>query len=545
LLLIARDLADLWIPLSVPFIYAAILCLIATSIRFLMRAIGRSLNSTTRHNVVIYGAGAAGSQLMHALKSNPNYRICQFIDDNEKLHGRTISGISIGSFDKTKARFKALEIRTIILAMSNISNLTRQRISGLLAEHLLHVKTIHSITRSVSGISDITELPDIDIEDLLGRSPVQPDTKLMSKSVTGKTVLVTGAGGSIGSELCRQIIQWSPTELILLDISEFSIYTLSNELNARVSGSEIKITPLVGSVQDNHFVKMSMSRFTIDTIYHAAAYKHVHLMELNVMQCVSNNVFGTYNVAQNAIAAKVPNFILISTDKAVNPTNFMGASKRFAEIFCQSLNQKQSETCFSIVRFGNVLGSSGSVVPLFKQQIRKKESITLTHLDVTRYFMTIPEAAQLVIQAGAIAKGGEIFVLDMGKPVKILDLAKKMITLSGLTPVLGDEKTPNADEIPILIIGLRPGEKLYEELSHSPNLNGTVHPRIMTTTEEVVALDDIKVFLTEARAAINDCDHKKLCKIIASVTGGVSDSGSSMDTFITPNAVHSKTTVTF
>ena len=528
-LLLTRYLTNIWLPISIPFIYVTILCLIATSMQFIMRALGQSLNQEKKKNVVIYGAGTRGTQLMKALKSNSNYRVCQFIDDNAKLQGRTVAGIPIESFDRATKKFKKFKIDTLLRARTSTSAGTRQRVSDLLIEFSLNVKTIPSL---MNLISDITELQDINIEDLLGRDPVQPDAKLMSKTITKKTILVTGAGGSIGSELCRQIVQWEPTDLILLDVSEFSIYTLLNELEARCLGLNINIVPLVGSVQDSKFIRNVMNRFAINTIYHAAAYKHVPLMEINVMQCFSNNVFGTYDVAEKAIEAQVSDFILVSTDKAVNPTNFMGASKRFAEIICQSLANKQTGMRFSIVRFGNVLGSSGSVVPLFKKQIEKRGPITLTHLDITRYFMTIPEAAQLVIQAGAIGTSGEVFVLDMGKPIKILDLAKKMITLSGLKPSMNNQKKSNSDEIQINVVGLRAGEKLYEELSHHANLIGTSHPRIMKTAEDALTFNELKALLSKAHKAISDCNHEKLFQIITSITGGVSGLKESKDAFI-------------
>jgi FlaA1/EpsC-like NDP-sugar epimerase len=325
---------------------------------------------------------------------------------------------------------------------------------------------------------------------------------------------------------------WKPKKLILLDVSEFAIYTLLEELKQHPASSRIDLIPLIGSVQDRQFIEKIFNRFSADTIYHAAAYKHVPLMEQNVMQCITNNVFGTLNMAELAIAAKVKHFILVSTDKAVNPTNFMGASKRLAEIICQTLTTQNTKTCFSIVRFGNVLGSSGSVVPLFKKQIEKGGPITLTHLDVTRYFMTIPEAAQLVIQSGSIAKGGDVFVLDMGKPIKIVDLAKRMITLSGLRPVLDVSEKVKEDEIAITVSGLRSGEKLFEELAYHANLMETIHPRINTTAEIPMPFDQLKLLLEGAEAAIRDSDHQKLYQVIAKVTKGVSGVAGSSDVFI-------------
>ena len=304
------------------------------------------------------------------------------------------------------------------------------------------------------------------------------------------------------------------------------------ELDQHPNSNECELVPLIGSVQDRQFIKKVFNHFAIDTTYHAAAYKHVPLMEQNVMQCFTNNVFGTLNLVEVAIEANVENFVLISTDKAVNPTNFMGASKRFAEIICQSLPTKGVETCFSIVRFGNVLGSSGSVVPLFRKQIERGGPITLTHLDITRYFMTISEASQLVIQAGSFGKGGDIFVLDMGKPVKILELAKTMATLSGLRPILNGKKRLENNEIAVIVTGLRPGEKLFEELSHNSNLKGTVHPQINTTEEVPMSRDALQALLQEVGNAIRENDHQKLYKIVSTVAKGVVDVDQSCDVFI-------------
>lgn len=532
LLFVGKFLANIWIPISVPFIFLTTLCLLATSSRFVMRALGLSLNPQNRKNIIIYGAGAAGTQLMEALKLNPGYRVCMFIDDNKRLHGRTVAGIPIKSFDQAKKALDSLEIESILLAIRKVDGKTRKKISELLLEYHFNLKTIPSISDQISGLSDIAELPNINIEDLLGRDPVKPDPKLMAKSITDKTVLVTGAGGSIGSELCRQILRWSPLNLVILDISEFSVYKIFDELGSDYSNSTTNVIPLIGSVQDSHFISNVMSLFRIDTIYHAAAYKHVPLMEMNIMQCISNNVLGTHNIAKQAMEAKVSDFILISTDKAVNPKNFMGASKRFAELICQYLTTKQSNTRFTIVRFGNVLGSSGSVVPLFSHQIEKGGPVTLTHRDMTRYFMTISEASQLVIQAGAISCGGQTFVLDMGKPNKIIDLAKKMIILSGFTPTLKEEKTFNTNYIQIKVIGLRPGEKLFEELSYSSHMKKTVHPRIMQTIETEIPSNDFKILLSNIPIAINEKNYNKLFQIIASVSGGIPNLDESMDIFL-------------
>ena len=364
-----------------------------------------------------------------------------------------------------------------------------------MSDYPIKVKIIPSISKLIDSQFKIDQLKDIKIEDLLGREPVEPNHKLMAKTISNKTVLVTGAGGSIGSELCRQIIVLKPQKLILMDISEFAIYKLLEELKNFSCTQEFDLIPVIGSVQDRLFLKNLFDCFKFDTIYHAAAYKHVPLMEQNIMQCINNNVFGTLNVAELSVVAKIKNFIFVSTDKAVNPTNFMGASKWIAENICQVLSMQQKDTCFSIVRFGNVLGSSGSVVPLFKKQIESGGPIKLTHLDITRFFMTIPEAAQLVIQAGSIAQGGEIFVLDMGKSIKILDLAKRMIYLSGKKPILNENENLKDNEIAINIIGLRPGEKLFEELTYNPNLVGTIHPRVNTAVETSMKNEELQSLL--------------------------------------------------
>jgi len=536
ILLLSILLFKLDIPRSIPIIYGMILCNFATSIRFFIRAVGRDIDQKIRKNVTIYGAGPSGIQFMDALTSSSNYRVCQFIDDNPEMQGQTLAGIPIESFDNAKKRFKILEIDTLLITISSGAEIIRQRLLDTLSQYQIEVKTIPSITNVISNASNIVKLNDLNIEDLLGREPMITDSKLMVQSLLNKTILVTGAGGSIGSELCRQIYKWSPKRLILLDVSEFAIYTLLNELEEKKTNVKIDILPLIGSVQDNDFVKKIMNQFSIDTIYHAAAYKHVPLMEKNVMQCIANNVFGTLNLVKSAISSEVNNFILVSTDKAVKPTNFMGASKRFAELICQTWPSNKTKTKFSIVRFGNVLGSSGSVVPLFKNQIKHGGPITLTHPEVTRYFMSIPEAAQLLIEAGSMEQNDGVFVLDMGDPIKILELAKKMIVLSGLKPVMSCDKPFNSNEIHINITGLRPGEKMYEELSYSENLIGTNHPRILKTKEEPMQIAELNDILVKIYDAINDNDYTKLYKIISFVLDEVSDIKNSKDIFVS----HSK-----
>jgi FlaA1/EpsC-like NDP-sugar epimerase len=421
-------------------------------------------------------------------------------------------------FDEARETLAKLDIDTVILAMPSASFSTRQAIIEKLTALSLDVKTLPSLSSLLDGTAQFTEFKDVEIEDLLGREPVVPNADLMRKNITGKTVMVSGAGGSIGSELCRQILKWAPSRLLLLDVSEYAIYTVSQELEACAENRGCELVCLVGSVTDRAFLEKALRRHAIDTIYHAAAYKHVPLMEQNIDQAITNNVFGTLAMAEEAINAKVANFILISTDKAVNPTNVMGASKRLAELVCQTKGITQNGTCFSMVRFGNVLGSSGSVVPLFTQQIKRGGPITVTHPDVTRYFMTIPEAAQLVIQAGAMAKGGEVFVLDMGKPIRILDFAFKMVQLSGLKPYLEGSPDSVDGDIAIRTVGLRPGEKLFEELSHKGDLAATEHPRIFMVHE--TALDEPKLghMLAEIGNAISANNRDALISCLASNT---------------------------
>lgn len=521
---------ELQIPRSVPFIQAAFSILSIASLRFFIRALGQDINRANRKNIAVYGAGSAGRQLIEALKWDEKYRISQIIDDDPKLCGQSLGGIKIEGLDASRKKFVVNEIDTILLATPNAKQKVRERIFDVLAEVPVKVKSIPDLASLISGKANISEFREIDIIDLLGREPAKPDPLLLAKTITGKTVFVTGAGGSIGSELCRQIATLAPERLLILDLSEFAIYSLIQELE-KIYPS-LSIVPIIGSVQDQSFVNKVIGAFTIDTIYHAAAYKHVPLMEQNVMQCISNNVFGTLNVATAAADARVSHFILVSTDKAVNPTNFMGASKRLAELVCKDLAQTKSTTKFGIVRFGNVLGSSGSVVPYFKQQIAAGGPVTVTHIDVVRYFMSIPEAAQLVIQAGAMAGHGEIFVLDMGKPIKVLDLAKKMITLSGKKPILEHERPSGKNDILIRIIGLRPGEKMFEELSYSGNLTGTSHERIMKTDDVGILSENLAKVLKNALHAIETDDHEAVVKIVRELCESVPNQRASSDVFL-------------
>jgi len=533
-LLVGSLLWGLEIPRSVPIIFALFLCVFSLGMRLFIRTLGQSMAEKDKENVAIYGAGAAGVQLMEALRQSSEFRVVLFIDDNPELDGKNLGGVLIYSLKRASTKIKKLKIGTLLLAIPSNIETVRQRVFNLLPNHPLRVKTIPSISSLIYGGSTITDLKEIRVEDLLGRAPVQYNYDLMAKNITGKNILITGAGGSIGSELCRQIIQWRPNQIILLDVSEFATYAILEELRNLPLSNKTKIIGLVGSVQDRKLVKRVFDRFEINTVYHTAAYKHVPLMEQNVMQCIENNVFGTLNLAEAASTAGVQNFILVSTDKAVNPTNFMGASKRLAELICQTLQQNHQNTRFSIVRFGNVLGSSGSVVPLFKRQIENGGPITLSHPDVTRYFMTMREAAQLVIQAGSLSKGGDVFVLDMGQPVKILDLAKKMITLAGLRPTWDGKGATQDGKIRITISGLRPGEKMFEELAYGDHLLPTVHPRINTSVETAMSEDELKTLLDNLRIALLNGDHEALYETIACVSLGVASINSSTDSFLGP-----------
>lgn len=431
--------------------------------------------------VLIYGAGTSGMQLAAAMANSHEMRVVGFLDDDKRLQGHVLNGLTIYNPEDLHELVESSGIATVLLALPSISRKRRNEILGKMLHARVSVRTLPSVTELAQGKVSTSDLRELDIDDLLGREPVTPDPVLLGKNITGKTVLVTGAGGSIGSELCRQILQVAPSALLLVEQSEFALYQIHEELLAKQPGLQIRLIPLLASVCDDERMTQIVSAWLPDTIYHAAAYKHVPLVEHNLVAGVRNNVLGTLTMARVAARHGVADFVLISTDKAVRPTNVMGASKRLAEMVLQALASESAETKFAMVRFGNVLGSSGSVVPKFRQQIRDGGPITLTHPDITRYFMTIPEAAQLVIQAGAMAKGGDVFVLDMGQSVRILDLAIRMIELSGLE--VRDADNPEGD-IEIEITGLRPGEKLYEELLIGDDPRGTSHPRIMKARDD-------------------------------------------------------------
>ena len=447
------------------------------------------LKGAARPKVLIYGAGAAGRQLVAAMANSQEMKVVGFLDDDERLHGHVLNGQPVYNPADLVNLAATLTISDVLMAMPSLSRSRRNEILTGIATARVAVRTLPSVTDLAQGKVSISDLRELDIDDLLGREPVMPNHILLARNVCNKVVMVTGAGGSIGGELCRQIIAAGPSKLLLIEQSEFALYTIHQELHEKLVGRSVVLVPLLASVQDEERMHEIMSTWCLDTVYHAAAYKHVPLVEHNPAEGIKNNVFGTLCTAQAAFKNGVSNFVLISTDKAVRPTNIMGASKRLAEMTLQALAATNPGTKFSMVRFGNVLGSSGSVVPKFRQQIRDGGPISLTHSEVTRFFMTIPEAAQLVIQAGAMAKGGDVFVLDMGQPVKIADLARGMIELSGLT--VQDEQNPDGD-IGIKITGLRPGEKLYEELLIGDNPERTSHPRIMKANEEFIPWTDLE-----------------------------------------------------
>ena len=458
------------------------------------------LKHASRPKVLIYGAGSTGRQLVAAMANSHEMQVVGFLDDDDRLHGHVLNGQPIYNPADLTNLAPTLTISDVLLAMPSLSRRRRNEILSQIRNARVAVRTLPSVTDLAQGKVSISDLRELDIDDLLGREPVMPNHILLAMNVRSKVVMVTGAGGSIGSELCRQILAVGPSKLLLIEQSEFALYGIHQDLEERLSGRHIVLMPLLASVQDGDRMREIMSTWHPDTVYHAAAYKHVPLVEHNAAEGIKNNVLGTVLTAQAAAENGVSDFVLISTDKAVRPTNIMGASKRLSEMALQALSATTSGTKFSMVRFGNVLGSSGSVVPKFRQQIRDGGPITLTHPEITRYFMTIPEASQLVIQAGAMAKGGDVFVLDMGQSVKIMDLARRMIELSGLT--VKDAHNPDGD-IEIEITGLRPGEKLYEELLIGDNPKPTSHSRIMKAHEEFIPWAELEDKLKALEMALN------------------------------------------
>lgn len=522
-LIIVGYLLQVPIPRSVPIIYGALAFIFVSGSRLGVRMLVNHPHQRNKEAVAIVGAGETGMALASALRQGPEYKPVVFVSFDRANHKSMIDGLPVVRIDLIAKNMAKYQVQRILLALDPDSKVDRKKLLKQLEPLSIPVQTVPSVSELVAGQARINDIRDLEIEDLLGRDPVRPDTAVVAKSLFQKSVMVTGAGGSIGSELCRQIIRHKPKTLVLFEQSEFSLYAIERELQAinRVEGLGVELHPLMGSVVHRRRCEVIMRTFDVQTVYHAAAYKHVPLVEHNVIEGVQNNVFGTVHAAEAAIAAGVERFVLISTDKAVRPTNVMGASKRMAELVLQGLADRQDKTVFSMVRFGNVLGSSGSVVPLFRDQIRDGGPVTVTHPDIIRYFMTIPEASQLVLQAGSMGVGGEVFVLDMGEPVKIADLARKMIHLMGLAEKTEDE--PNGD-IEVVFSGLRPGEKLYEELLIGDNPQGTSHPRIMMAREVSMSPGDLDVALQELLSASQEFNCNRVVKILSAAPTGFTPS---------------------
>lgn len=525
--------------LSILPIFWMIALLLIGGVRFLAKVLLQSLiqNFRPKEPVIIYGAGSSGMQLLVALQNGDQYLPVAFVDDSHNMLGNTVHGIRVYSPNSLYELIESYSVRQIFLAIPSATHGERKEILNRL-EHLpVHVKTVPDLFDMVSGKVGVDEIREIDIEDLLGRDIVPPNPELLGACITGQSVMVTGAGGSIGSELCRQIIEINPYRLVLLDSFEFGLYKLEAELVKKLQsvegGARIEIVALLGSIGNRLQMENAIETFEVDTLYHAAAYKQVPMVEKNVVEGVQNNIFGTLVSAQAAEKFKVKNFVLISTDKAVRPTNVMGATKRFAEQVLQALAARKSLTKFSMVRFGNVLGSSGSVVPLFRHQISIGGPVTVTHPEVTRYFMTVQEAAQLVIQAGSMASGGDVFVLDMHEPIKIIDLARKMVHLMGYE--VKDENSYRGD-IAIEYTGLRPGEKLYEELLIGESVTGTEHPKILRAEEETLSWGDLESLLNKMDLACKQIDLKEIRKLLKEAVAGFEPNGEVNDQLLAEDA---------
>ncbi|HEY9459528.1 MAG TPA: nucleoside-diphosphate sugar epimerase/dehydratase [Paralcaligenes sp.] len=546
------------VPRSIVFIYWMLCLLLIGGLRIAMRQYfghaplphlntatlfkAKNKNFDSKIRVVIYGAGAAGTQLLTALGQGRERHVVAFIDDDPQLTERVVAGVLVYASADLGRLVKETRPQEVLLAIPSAPRSRRAKIINLLAPYPLHVRTVPGLTDLASGRVKAEDLQEVNIADLLGRDPVKPNEKLFRRCIRDQTVMVTGAGGSIGSELCRQIISIGPRILILFEHSEFNLYSIENELNAYVrrTNLSVRIVPILSSVRNQKRLLNIMTIWKVDTVYHAAAYKHVPMVEHNVAEGIVNNVFGTLYCAQASVLAGVRHFVLISTDKAVRPTNIMGGTKRLSELVLQALAEEPmpslygrtsqpavpNRTRFTMVRFGNVLDSSGSVIPLFRRQIRAGGPVTVTHPEITRYFMTIPEAAQLVIQAGAMGKGGDVFVLDMGEPIKIAELAQKMILLSGLSI-----RSPgNKDgDIAIEFVGLRPGEKLYEELLIGDSATATDHPMIMRASEKHLDWATLKISLTEIAAAVMEDDYLRVRELFCQLIDGYTPSADMAD----------------
>ncbi|MEQ8516120.1 MAG: nucleoside-diphosphate sugar epimerase/dehydratase [Chromatocurvus sp.] len=507
------------VPRALPFVYWALVMFSIGGSRLVVRAYYQSKLRSSSKNVLIYGAGESGRQLLTALHHGEQYRVVAFVDDDPQSQHSVINGLQVVKPRDIERLIQEHSITQVLLAIPSATHDRRREIINSLVGLPVHVRTVPKISELVSGVASVNQIQDIDLDDLLGRDPVPPHPELIDRCITDKIVMVTGAGGSIGAELCRQILAAGPRELILLDSSEFALYSIERELKETQvrGGNYIDMACLLGSVRDQRRIETIFRTYAVQTVYHAAAYKHVPMVEYNVAEGVANNVFGTWHAAEAARKAGVETFVLISTDKAVRPTNIMGASKRFAELILQGLAQEETHTRFCMVRFGNVLGSSGSVVPLFREQIENGGPVTVTHPEVSRYFMSIQEAAQLVLQAGAMGTGGDVFVLDMGEPVQIVDLAKRMIRLSGHEV---GSRTPSRSGLDVEFIGLRPGEKLHEELLLGTSVSGAGHPMIMRAEEESLSYDEVMSALKGLMACCDRLDCRGITEILATAVSG-------------------------
>jgi FlaA1/EpsC-like NDP-sugar epimerase len=511
-----KKLGLAFIPMSIPLMYGFVLFSWMWWSRAVIRyaTLRTFVKKQNRKRVAIYGAGLAGQQIAAALYRSDDYLPVCFIDDKASLQGQSLSGLKIFSPKRALTAFRKFHIEEILLAMPSVSRARKKAIIESFEPSNVKIMELPGVTQLVGGRVQVSDIREVDIIDLLGRDPVPPKLALLEKNIKNKVVMVTGAGGSIGSELCRQIVKHQPKCLVLFEMSEFALYSIDRELQK----AGVEVVPILGSVTHQIKLERILQNHAVQTVYHAAAYKHVPLVEANPFEGIYNTSIGTARSVDAAVAQGVETFVLISTDKAVRPTNVMGASKRMAELYCQALAATKPQTQISIVRFGNVLGSSGSVVPLFKKQIEKGGPVTVTHPEVTRYFMTIPEAAQLVIQAGAMGTGGDVFLLDMGEPVKIVDLAKQMIRLSGFKPI--DEK--GLGDIALQFTGLRPGEKLYEELLiESENVSKTDHERILKSYEHFYFFDQINsVFLQLSDLSEQGDNQAKIKNILQTYVEG-------------------------
>jgi FlaA1/EpsC-like NDP-sugar epimerase len=508
-------------PRSVPIIFWMLTVLYVSGTRFLVRAyFQRALEKLkNREAVLIYGAGANGVDLARLLNRQGNHVPVAFLDDNKGMQKSTIEGLYVHAPGKIVRLLKDTQAKQVYVAVGSADTENRRRIIEFLEPHAVHVRLIPDLADLMSGRQTLAETRDVEIEDLLGRSAVDPLPHLLKGSVAGRVVLVTGAGGSIGSELCRQIVRQGPHKLILLDQSEFGLFQIERELEQICSdgGLQVEVSAILGSVTNAALMRRTLVRYKVETLYHAAAYKHVSLVENNVIQGLKNNTFGTLYAAEAAMDAGVLDFILISTDKAVRTSSVMGASKRLAEMTLQALQETAPDTRFSMVRFGNVLGSSGSVVPLFLEQIEAGGPVTVTHPEVTRYFMTIPEAAQLVLQAASMAEGGDVFLLNMGTPVKIVDLASKMIRLKGYH--IKDDQHPDGN-MEIRFTGLKPAEKLHEELLVGDDVTGTDHPKIMRAEEHFIPWAKLRGALNTLEQACDNYDYEAIKTFIEGLVEG-------------------------